>query len=171
MFPYVQFEWYTWFEDAREADQARPMPDKRTICHTDMHWEMLVEAQWDTAAQKKNGWITWASFIGSKGWDHRITEGDDQNFLVKMGCFLSETLKSWVRVQRGQSYVTGRCLFSLGWPSFYWWFHNKNALWGSFTSTSSAPHLFLLGWLKLNLALLLDQLRWLREMNAGGRFD
>ena len=25
--------------------------------------------------------------------------------------------------------------------------------------TSFAPHLFLLGWLKLNLALLLDQLR------------
>ena len=33
-------------------------------------------------------------------------------------------------------------------------------LWGRcFTSTSFAPHLFLLGWLKLNLALLLDQLR------------
>ena len=89
MFPYVQFEWYTWFEDAREADQARPMPDRRIICHTDMHWEMLVEAQWDTAAQKKNGWITCASFIGSKGWDHRITEGDDQNFLVKMGFVFS----------------------------------------------------------------------------------
>ena len=26
-------------------------------------------------------------------------------------------------------------------------------------STNFAPHLFLLGWLKLNLALLLDQLR------------
>ena len=36
----------------------------------------------------------------------------------------------------------------------------KNALWGTcFTLTSFAPHLFLLGWLKLNLALLLDQLR------------
>ena len=33
-------------------------------------------------------------------------------------------------------------------------------LWGRcFTSTSFTPHLFLLGWLKLNLALLLDQLR------------
>ena len=31
-----------------------------------------------------------------------------------------------------------------------------------------APHLFLLGCLKLNLALLLDQLRLAREMNAGG---
>ena len=36
----------------------------------------------------------------------------------------------------------------------------KNALRGRcFTSTSFAPHLFLLGWLKLNLALFLDQLR------------
>ena len=35
-----------------------------------------------------------------------------------------------------------------------------HALWGScFTSTSFAPHLFLLGWSKLNLTLLLDQLR------------
>ena len=33
-------------------------------------------------------------------------------------------------------------------------------LWGRcFTSTSFSPHLFLLGWLKLNLALFLDQLR------------
>ena len=38
--------------------------------------------------------------------------------------------------------------------------HNKNVLWGGcFTSTSFAPHLFLLGWLKLNLPFLLDQLR------------
>ena len=37
---------------------------------------------------------------------------------------------------------------------------DKNALWGTcFASTSFAPHLFLWGWLKLNLALLLDQLR------------
>ena len=35
-----------------------------------------------------------------------------------------------------------------------------NALWGRWlTLTSFTPHLFLLGWLKLNLALLLDQLR------------
>ena len=33
------------------------------------------------------------------------------------------------------------------------------------------PKKSIFGWLKLNLALLLDQLRWLREMNAGGRFD
>ena len=38
--------------------------------------------------------------------------------------------------------------------------HDKNALWGRcFTLTSFAPNLFLLGWLKVNLALLLDQLR------------
>ena len=39
--------------------------------------------------------------------------------------------------------------------------HQKNALWGRcfITSTSLAHHLFLLGWLKLNLILLLDQLR------------
>ena len=37
---------------------------------------------------------------------------------------------------------------------------SKNPLCGRcFTSTSFAPHLILLGWLKLNLALLLDQLR------------
>ena len=72
-----------------------------------------------------------------------------------------ETLKYWVGVQRGHSYLMGRrCLFRLGWPPFYWWCHDKNALWGRcFTSTSFAPNLFLLGWLKLNLALLLDQSR------------
>ena len=29
-----------------------------------------------------------------------------------------ETLKYWVGVQQGQSYLMGRCLFSLGWPPF-----------------------------------------------------
>ena len=69
--------------------------------------------------------------------------------------------KYWVVVQRCQSYLMGRrCLFSPGWPTFWWWYHNKSALWGRcFTSTSFGPHLFLLGWLKLNLDLLLDQLR------------
>ena len=39
-------------------------------------------------------------------------------------------------------------------------FTKKNASWGRcFTLTSFTPHLFLLGWLKLNLDLLLDQLR------------
>ena len=52
-----------------------------------------------------------------------------------------------------------RCLFSLGWQPFWWWCHNENAFWvRCFTSTSFAPHLFLLGRLKLNLTLLLDQL-------------
>ena len=33
--------------------------------------------------------------------------------------FIPETLKYWVGVQRGQSYLVGRrCLFSLGWPPF-----------------------------------------------------
>ena len=37
----------------------------------------------------------------------------------------------------------------------------KNTLWGKsfITSTSLKPQLFLLGWLKQNLVLLLDQLR------------
>ena len=38
------------------------------------------------------------------------------------GClrrFFLETLKYWVGVQRGHSYLMGRkCLFSLGWPPF-----------------------------------------------------
>ena len=39
------------------------------------------------------------------------------NFLNSMG--FSETLKYWVGVQRGQSYLMGRrCLFSLSWPPF-----------------------------------------------------
>ena len=72
-----------------------------------------------------------------------------------------ETLKYWVAVQPGQSYLMGtRCLFSTGWPHFYRLCHNKNALWGKcFTLNSFAPYVFLLGWLKLNLVLLLDQLR------------
>ena len=42
-----------------------------------------------------------------------------------------DTLKYWVGVQQDQSYLMGRsCLFSLGWWPFYWWCHNKNALWG-----------------------------------------
>ena len=60
----------------------------------------------------------------------------------------------------GQSYLKGRCLFCLGWLPFWWWCHDKNALWGRcFTLTSFTHYLFLLDWLKLNLAILLDQLR------------
>ena len=48
----------------------------------------------------------------------------------KMTC-LPETLKYWVGVQWGQSYLMGRrCIFSFCWQPFYWWCHNKNALWG-----------------------------------------
>ena len=36
------------------------------------------------------------------------------------------------------------------------------------TSTDLTPYLFQMGWLKLNLILLLNQWDWLREMNAGG---
>ena len=44
-----------------------------------------------------------------------------------------------------------------GWPPSQLWCYNKNALsHRCFTSTSFAPHLFPLCWLKLNLALLLD---------------
>ena len=74
---------------------------------------------------------------------------------------LIETLKHWVGIQQGQSYLMGkRCLFSFGWPTFWRWCCNKNNSWGRcFTTwTSLVPHIFLLCWLKLNLTLLLDQL-------------
>ena len=73
-----------------------------------------------------------------------------------------KTLKYWGGIQQGQSYLMGRSwLFSFGWPLFQWWCHNKNIFWGRcfVTSTSLAPHFFLLGWLKLNLMLFLDQLK------------
>ena len=71
-----------------------------------------------------------------------------------------KTLKYCTGVQQDQSYVMGRkCLFSLGQRPFQWC-QDKNALCSKcFTSASFAPHLFLLAWLKLNLAFLLDQLR------------
>ena len=31
-----------------------------------------------------------------------------------------------------------RCLFSLGWPPFWWWCHNKNMLWGRYFITSTS---------------------------------
>ena len=74
----------------------------------------------------------------------------------------SSFLKSWVGVQRSQSYLMGKkCVLSLGWLPFEWWCHDKNTLWGRYftTSTSLVPHLFLLGWLNQNLNLFLDQLR------------
>ena len=77
------------------------------------------------------------------------------------------TLKYWFSVQQVQSYLMGRrCLFGLGWPPFKWRYHNKNTFWGRYfiTSTSFALHLFLLGWLKLNLILLLDSWFWLSQI-------
>ena len=65
--------------------------------------------------------------------------------------------------------------FNLDWLPFYWWCHNKNSLSSRcfITSTSLAPHLFLLCWLKLNLILFYCQINWdwPREMNTGGSFD
>ena len=47
---------------------------------------------------------------------------------------MDETLKYWVGVQWGQSYLMGRmCLFSLCWPPFYIWRLDKNALWSIVT--------------------------------------
>ena len=41
------------------------------------------------------------------------------NEKIQAWIFLPKTLKYWVGVQRGQSYLMGRrCLFSLGWPPF-----------------------------------------------------
>ena len=72
-----------------------------------------------------------------------------------------KTLKYSVAVQPGQSYLMERrCLFSIGWSHFYRWCHNKNASWDRCsTSNSFPPQVFLFNWLKLNLALLLVQLR------------
>ena len=57
---------------------------------------------------------------------------------------IHKTLKYWVVVQWGQSYLMGRrSLFSLGWWSFWWWCCSKNTLWSRYfitsTSTSSFP--------------------------------
>ena len=42
-----------------------------------------------------------------------------QRFIKDLLQFIPDTLKYWVGVQRGQSYLMGRrCLFSLGWPPF-----------------------------------------------------
>ena len=71
-----------------------------------------------------------------------------------------QTLKYWFGVPWGKSFLMGRCLFSLGRQPFQWWCYD--ILWGrSFTTLASvAPHLFLMSWLKLNLTLLSNQLRW-----------
>ena len=42
-----------------------------------------------------------------------------KNFINFMKDFAPETLKYWIGVQWGQSYLMGRnCLFSFGWPPF-----------------------------------------------------
>ena len=44
---------------------------------------------------------------------------DKRDFEIMDLIFSPETLKYWVGVQRGQSYVMGgRCLFSVSWPPF-----------------------------------------------------
>ena len=76
---------------------------------------------------------------------------------------IPKTLKYWVGVQQGLVSHPSSDGITI-----------KNTLQGTclITSTSFAPHLFLLGWLKLNLILLSDQLRHqLREVNAGGSCD
>ena len=78
-----------------------------------------------------------------------------------LDCYL-KILKYWVGVQPGQLYLMGRrCLFSFGWSHFLLCYHNKNTLWvrSFITSTSLTPHILLLGSLKLNLIVLLYQLR------------
>ena len=85
----------------------------------------------------------------------------DYVFLLGDYVFLPETLKYWLVSSRTSltSQGEGASLTLIGGPSSDR-VTIKNALCGRcFTSTSFAPHLFLLGWLKLNLALLLDQLR------------
>ena len=82
--------------------------------------------------------------------------------LIKLSFF---TLRHWNTglVSSGASLTSwgkGSSLALVGDPSSDAVTINKNSLWGRcFRSTSFAPHLFLLFWLKLNLALLLDQLR------------
>ena len=59
----------------------------------------------------------------------------------------SKTLKYWVGVQWGKSYLMGRrCLFSLGWPPFLLWYHNKNTLWGRYFITSTSLALIFSHW-------------------------
>ena len=65
----------------------------------------------------------------------------------------------WVGVQQVSLTSWGKVPL----PPFQWWCHNKNNL----RSRSLTFHLFLLGWLKLNL----NSFDWLREVNTGGSPD
>ena len=60
---------------------------------------------------------------------------------------IPETKKYRVGAQQGQSYLMGlSCLFSLGWPPFWWCCHSKITFWDRcfITSTSLAPNFILL---------------------------
>ena len=65
-----------------------------------------------------------------------------QNFvtLIELYAYNPRHLKYWVGVQWDQSYLLGRCLFSLGWP-FYCRYHNQNTLWGRCVIKSCTPSL------------------------------
>ena len=55
--------------------------------------------------------------------------------------YIFKTLKYWIGVQQVQSYLMGRkCLFSIGWLPFYWWYHNENNLGVDFLSHQPASH-------------------------------
>ena len=79
------------------------------------------------------------------------------NETIINGSIIRKTLQYWVCVQRNQPYLIRR-RYHLGQSPFLWWCHNKNTVWCRcfITSTSLASYLSLIGWLKLNLILLLD---------------
>ena len=76
-------------------------------------------------------------------------------YLLDMYLQFTGLMSSWVSVNS----LEGASLALVHHP--YICYHNKNTLWGRYLVTSSilTSHLFLLGWLKLNLTLLLDLLR------------
>ena len=50
---------------------------------------------------------------------HKKTQFTQFTLETLFTLFIPKTLKYWVGVQRGQSYLTGRrCLFSFGWLPF-----------------------------------------------------
>ena len=93
-------------------------------------------------------------------WEHFFsrTPSSSQNIYIYMYCC-------------GNAFSSSRqrCLFILGWSPFQWWNHNENILCGRcfVTLTRLTAHLFLEGWLKLNLNCKTSW-DWLREISAGG---
>ena len=77
--------------------------------------------------------------------------------LKELRHFLPDTLKYWVGIQRGQCYSWGGASVALIDHPSSDGVTIKIPLWGRCftTPTNLVPHLFLLGWLKLNLILLL----------------